>query len=207
MKERFDNIESGELRRRYPETIERWFKAYADPLYTFIFYKVGRDAELAAEVLQDTFLEAIKRIEEYDAQRGSMYAWLTVLSRNHISKTLRARGREYHYEELLGEVDGGLRSALEKIATEPLPDEVIERRETADLVRAAIGNIPANYAEALKAYYYHKRSVKEIAESMRVSEGAVKIMLHRARQAFAEAFARFDKSVDGPDVFEGGLDI
>jgi RNA polymerase sigma-70 factor (ECF subfamily) len=207
MEEHLENRDLRELRRRYPEAVERWFKAYANPLYTFIFYRVGKDAELAAEVVQDTFLEAIGRIEEYDAQRGSMYAWLTVLSRNHISRALRARGRECRYKELLDGADAGLRSAFEKIATEPLPDEVIERQETAQLVQMAIANMPTNYAEALKAYYYHKKSIREISDSMGVSEGAVKTLLHRARKAFAEAFVRLDKPVDGHSEINGGLSL
>jgi len=44
--------------------------------------------------------------------------------------------------------------AFEQIATEPLPDELIEKAETAELVQMTLANIPANYKYVLKEYYY-----------------------------------------------------
>jgi len=43
--EQFDHHK---LRRRDPQALERWFLDHADAVYTFVYYRVGRERELAA---------------------------------------------------------------------------------------------------------------------------------------------------------------
>jgi DNA-directed RNA polymerase specialized sigma24 family protein len=69
-----------------------------------------------------------------------------------------------------------------------------------------LANIPANYKHVLKQYYYQLKPPKEIAVSVGVSEGAIKMMLYRARQAFKTAFLRLEKSFNNPDTMTGGPD-
>ena len=194
------------LARGNTQAIEQWFNTYSDTLYTFVFYRVGKDPALAADIVQDTFLDGLRRINLYDPDRGSMFTWLTYLSKNFIKRTLRERGREISYERIWQDIDSGLLTAFEQIATEPLPDEVIEKAETAQLVQMTLANIPANYKHVLKQYYYQLKPPKEIAVSVGVSEGAIKTMLYRARQAFKTAFLRLEKSFNNPDTMTGGPD-
>jgi RNA polymerase sigma-70 factor (ECF subfamily) len=192
------------LSRGNTQAIEQWFNTYSDTLYTFVFYRVGKDPALAADIVQDTFLDGLRRIHLFDPDRGSMFAWLTYLSKNFIKRALRERGRETSYEQIWQDVDSGLLGAFEHIATEPLPDEVIEKAETAQLVQMTLANIPANYKHVLKQYYYQLKPPKEIAASVGISEGAIKTMLYRARQAFKTAFLRLEKSFNNPDTMTGG---
>ena len=67
-----DEIEVGRLKRRLPEAVERWFLSHANLVYTFVYYRVGRDAALAEEVVQETFLRALQEIERFEPRRGSM---------------------------------------------------------------------------------------------------------------------------------------
>ena len=194
------------LTRGNIQTIEQWFYTYSDTLYTFVFYRVGKDSALAADIVQDTFLDGLRRIHLFDPDRGSMFAWLTYLSKNFIKRALREKGREISYDTIWQDIDSGLLTAFEQIATEPLPDEVIEKAETAQLVQMTLANIPANYKHVLKQYYYQLKPPKEIAVSVGVSEGAIKTMLYRARQAFKTAFLRLEKSLNNPDTMTGGPD-
>ena len=155
-------------------------------------------------VVQDTFVEGLRKIGSYDSQRGSMMVWLTYLCRNHIKKALRAKHKHVSYEQMWQEIDRGLLRAYELIATEPLPDEVLEKEETAELVRMTLANIPGNYRSVLTERYHQDKALKEMAVGMGISEGAVKAMLHRAREAFRVAFVRLVKSGDRPDVVGGG---
>ncbi len=179
----------GQLQRREPDAIEKWFETFADGLYTYVFYRVDRDEQAAADVVQDTFLEALGRIEQFDPDRGTMAAWLTTLSRNHITRTLKAKGRlatANHWQS----VDKALLASFQRLATDPLPPEILERRETRDLVQMTLASIPGNYRTVLILYYHRGLSLRDIATRAKKSEGAVKVLLHRARQTFKEAFSR-----------------
>lgn len=75
-----------------PDAITAWFEQYADRVYGFVYYRVGCDQNRTADVVQDTFLEALQRINEFDPNRGSMAAWLTTLSRNHMTRIMKQAG-------------------------------------------------------------------------------------------------------------------
>jgi len=192
------------LLRKDPKAIESWFHTYSDSLYTFVFYRVGRDNQLAADIVQETFLKALKDIQKFDPNRGSMFAWLTLLSKNFIKLAIKEKGRQISYDRIWQEIDSGLLTAFEQIATEPLPDEVIEKAETTQLVQMTLANIPANYKLVLRQYYYQLKPPKDIALAVGVSEGVIKMMLYRARQAFKAAFFKLEKSFNNPDLLEGG---
>jgi RNA polymerase sigma-70 factor (ECF subfamily) len=186
--ERLSETEYRRLRDRDPDAVERWFLEYADALYTFVFYRVGRNEELATEVVQDTFLTALRKIEYYEPGRGAMLPWLTYTARNRIRKVLRRRGRLRQVGDRWDEIDRKLLAAYRELNTSPLPDEVLERKETAELVQMALSNLPDNYRRALKEHYCEQRSLDEIAGGSGISESAVKSLLHRARLAFRTAF-------------------
>jgi RNA polymerase sigma factor (sigma-70 family) len=188
------------LRRRDPGAVERWFLAFADPLYTFVFYRVGRDADLAADVVQETFLSALGRIEDFDPRRGAMLSWLTYLSRNPVRSALRQRSRSRDLGAAWEEIDRRLLRAWREIETAPLQDEVLERHETADLVRMALANLPEDYRQALRQHYCQRRSLAEIARLRETTEGTVKSLLHRARAAFRVAFLTIAESLEGPSA-------
>jgi len=185
-----------QLRERRPLAVERWFLEHADALYTFIFYRVGRDEELATEVVQETFLAALERIADYDRERGPMLPWLTYTARNCIRKALKERGRLRSLGDRWEVIDRKLLAAYSELATTPLPDEVLEREETAELVQMTLSNLPDNYRNALRQHYCLQRSLREIAGTLGVTEGAVKSLLHRARLAFKAAFETIAESFE-----------
>jgi RNA polymerase sigma-70 factor (ECF subfamily) len=185
-----------QLRARKPGAIEGWFLEHADALYTFIYYRVGRDEDLATELVQETFLAALERIEDYEQARGPMLPWLTYTARNRIRKALRERRRLKGLGDRWEVIDRKLLAAYAELATTPLPDAVLEREETAELVRMALANLPEGYRRALEQHYCRELPLREIAGSMGTSEGAVKSLLHRARLAFKAAFETIAKSFE-----------
>ena len=50
---------------------------YSDPVYGFIFYRVGRDTNPAGDVAQETFITALETIDRFDPRRGEMFPRLT----------------------------------------------------------------------------------------------------------------------------------
>ncbi len=193
------------LGSRQPQAVEQWFHEYADAVYTFALYRVGKDPDLAEEVVQDTFVTALSRIEEYDQRRGMMLPWLTYFCRNSIRKALRHRKGGDALAEFYGEIDRRLLAAYRRLATDPLPEDVLHGQETKELVQLTLANIPGNYQQVLTQHYLEQRSLKEIAASHSLSEGAIKSLLHRARLAFKTAFVTFADAQAAEPSLEGGV--
>jgi RNA polymerase sigma-70 factor, ECF subfamily len=181
------------LQQGESQAIQDWFERYADALYAFVFYRVGKDESRAKDVVQETFLEAMKRMSAFDPERGSMMAWLTTLSRNHITRAMRDAGL-LAADEQKQRIIRDLRQAYEEIARKPLPPELLSQQETRDLVNETLGTIPGNYRKVLTLYYHRGLSQGEIAQRANKSPGAIKVLLHRARLAFKEAFLRLSQT-------------
>jgi RNA polymerase sigma-70 factor, ECF subfamily len=169
--------------------IERLYEAHVDGLYAYVYFRVGRDAALAEDVVQETFALALSRRASYDPARGTVGTWLTVLSRNVIRDHLRAHRRT---DELAGRwerIDATLAQVFAAMAERPLPGEVLELAETRDLVHMAIANLPASYRTALMRKYVDGESLETLAGELGISVDATKSLLARARRAFRDTFA------------------
>ncbi|HEY1553531.1 MAG TPA: sigma-70 family RNA polymerase sigma factor [Kofleriaceae bacterium] len=172
-----------------PAAIARFYDAHVDGLYAFVFYRVGRDAPLAEDVVQETFALALARHAEYDPARGSAGSWLAVLSRNVIRDHLRAHRRGDELAATWERIDATLAQTFAAMAERPLPGEVLERAETRDLVHMAIANLPGSYRTALTRKYVDGESLDTLAQELGITVEAAKSLLARARRAFRDTFA------------------
>ncbi len=184
------------LKRREPEATELWFLAHADRIYTFVFYRVGRDPEVAADVVQETFLAALDRIDHFDPDRGSMTVWLMYLARNRIRSANRFRSRMTTDKGIWDRIDARLVPSHLDLHADPLPVEVLERREAAELVQMTLAHLEENHRRALVEHYFEHRSLAEIARRTEMTEGAVKSLLFRARAAFRAVFRTISGELD-----------
>jgi RNA polymerase sigma-70 factor, ECF subfamily len=179
--------------------IARFYDTHVDGLYTFVFYRVGRDAALAEDVVQETFTVALSRQADYDPARGSLASWLTILSRNVIRDHMRAHRRS---DELLAtweRIDVTLAQTFAAMADKPLPGDVLERAETRDLVHMTVANLPDQYRTVLTRKYVDGESLETLSRELGISVDATKSLLARARRAFRETLgtlsANFSEAV------------
>ena len=187
-------IDFSRLCRREKAEVARWFDTFSDPVYCFIFYRVGRDADMAADVAEETFITALETIDRFDPARGEMFPWLTYIARNCIRKAMRRRNRDSSLPDFWENIDRLLTKAVTdkgKIVTE----EQLEQKETAELVRMALTNLPLRYQVALRRHYFEELSLHEMAGLEGCSEEAIKVLLYRARQAFRIAFETISASL------------
>jgi len=171
------------------QAIARFYDAHVDGLYTFIYYRVGRDTALAEDAVQETFAVALSRETDYDAARGSVASWLTMLSRNVIRDHLRAHRRSDELAATWERIDATLAQTFAAMAERPLPGDVLERAETRDLVHMAVAHLPEQYKTALTRKYVDGESLETLASELGISVDAVKSLLARARRAFRDTFA------------------
>jgi RNA polymerase sigma-70 factor (ECF subfamily) len=169
--------------------IGRFYDQHVDSLYAFVFYRVGRDAALAEDVVQETFTSALARVTDYDAARGSVVAWLCTMSRNVIRDQLRAHRRTDELADTWERIDASLAQIFDGLEQAPLPGDILERAETRELVNMTITHLPEQYRTVLARKYVDGDSLEILAKDLGVSEDAVKSLLARARRAFRDTFA------------------
>ena len=138
---------------------------------------------LSEELVQKTIFDAVRGLESYKISKGSPEEWLYGIARNNIRLEIRKR-------ESRPAPNGETSAYFETIDTKPLPDEIIERQETADLVRSAIERLESDEQAVLMAKYFEGLLTDEIARKMQTSEKAVQNLLYRARLSFRKELCR-----------------
>jgi RNA polymerase sigma-70 factor (ECF subfamily) len=164
--------------------------AVLEPLYRFCLYRVGRNAHLCEEVVQEVLVRALRDLERYDPTRSgdNVFPWLTGLARNEISRVLSRERSMLSLESLWARMDQELLNLYDRLESEPLADDVLIREETRELVNATMSQLPPHYRQALEAKYVDGQSVRDLAELWRTTEKAVESQLTRARKAFKATF-------------------
>jgi RNA polymerase sigma-70 factor, ECF subfamily len=163
------------------------FDAEVDGLYSFVLPRVGRDEVLAADVVQETFLLALGKLEGFDPARASLGTWLCLLSRNVIRGELRARRRE-DVGRATGDVEARLERASLALGEVAFPVDLLVASETRSVVALALGQLPPGYRAALTRKYVDDLSMDELARELSMSAVAAKSLLSRARAAFRDLF-------------------
>ncbi len=153
---------------------------YAERVWRVVARLVGGESAVA-DVVQETFLEAARSARSFDPARGPLWAWLFGVARTQALLHLRRTAR--HAQER-----GRYPRGWDEPGREPL-DELLAR-ESADLVRLTLLELPEEYGRMLAAKYLLGASLEDIARAERLSPVAARSKLARAREAFRVGFRR-----------------
>jgi RNA polymerase sigma factor (sigma-70 family) len=134
-----------------------------------------RDAVLAEEVAQETFVRAWRHAATYDARRGRVPTWLLAIARNLAIDRARMRSPT--------PVDPDVIASELDLAHVDSPIDVGER----DRLRRAIASLPDEQRRALVLATYAGRTASEIAELDGVPLGTVKTRIRSAMLKLRES--------------------
>jgi RNA polymerase sigma-70 factor (ECF subfamily) len=145
-----------------------------------------RNEEDARDIVQSAYLSAFRGLSEFEGT-CQMSTWLHRIVVNTALMYLRSRRRkpEDSIDALLPafQQDG---HHVEQFSDWCAPaDQLLERRQTRATVRACIQRLPGNYREVLILRDIEELSTQEAAEALSTTPTAVKVRLHRARQALS----------------------
>jgi len=156
-----------------------WYHETFDDLYAYVLWRSGGRRDRADEIVQETWLTAIRHVRRFDPRKGSFRDWLRGIVANVLRHDLRQHHRRLKREQ-----------AAEKcIAVE----SEYKDRERQERIAVTLGAIPERQEAVLRAKYLDGLSVAEIAAAWKESPKSIESLLSRARQAFREYY---DKEAD-----------
>jgi RNA polymerase sigma-70 factor (ECF subfamily) len=155
------------------------FRRWASPLLRYL-ERMVRDAAVAEELVQETFLRVHRGRERYSPD-ARFSTWLYRIATNVALNELRRPRRRAVHES--ADAEGG----PELFSTAAGPDETAHARSLGRDLERALSDLPANQRAALCLVAVEGFSYSEVAEALDVTEKAVKSLVHRARRALATA--------------------
>jgi RNA polymerase sigma-70 factor (ECF subfamily) len=160
---------------------------HLDAAYNLARWLAGNDHD-AQDVTQEAMMRALRFFDGF--RGGDARTWLLTIVRNtYYSHWRRVRGRD-DATEFDEEMHSMGADAPGFAAHGANPEHVLARTQDVELLDRALGDIPAEYREALVLREIEDLSYKEIAELLAVPMGTVMSRISRARGLLREAFDR-----------------
>ncbi|MDX6642271.1 MAG: hypothetical protein QOD76_233 [Solirubrobacteraceae bacterium] len=153
------------------------YRAHLRDVYSYSYYRVGNHHD-AEDLTEQTFLQAYRHFER--AQRESagrpLRPWLIRIAHNLAANFYRDRARKPQ----TAIEDAGIISAPHTTET------LVEGREELQRVLAGVDQLPDDRREALIMRFALGMDNREIARALGRSDGATKVLLHRAIKQLEE---------------------
>lgn len=172
------------------------FDSFFPRLYRFALARLDGDHDAASEVVQQTFCNAVARLDTYRGE-AALYTWFCQVCRNALIDHWRATNREERAVVLL-EDQPNIRAILEALAA-PVTDQPelgAWQSDVRRLVQATIETLPERYSDVLEWKYVDGWSTEDIATHLNIGAKAADSLLTRARQAFRHAILAVAESPD-----------
>ncbi len=158
--------------------IDSLFRNHAEDLFRYLrTFRLPEDETY--DLVQAAFLAILK--EDLDSIQRPR-SWLFTVGRNLAINSLRSGKRSVSGIEI-----------DEKPGDEPLADEVMIQGESDEELWQAFAKLPQRDQELLRLQILDELSTREIADVLAMSESAVRVALHRARQRLREVVESLDE--------------
>jgi RNA polymerase sigma-70 factor, ECF subfamily len=162
-----ESADKQELDRAFTEL----YRAHLRDVYSYSYYRVGNHHD-AEDLTEQAFLQAYRHFERArrEANGRPLRPWLIRIAHNLAANYYRDRSRlpQTQLE------DAAVLSDLKRT------DELVEGREELQTVLAGVADLPDDRREALIMRFALDMDNREIARALGRSEGATKVLMHRA---------------------------
>ncbi len=144
------------------------------------------DAEDAA---QETVIKVYQNLRLFRGE-SQFRTWVLSIARNEGLGRLRkvSSRREDSLDAETDEMTGDYTPAI-LTSWREIPLEELERKELGEILRTAIASLPAIYRNVVLLRDIEEMDVRETAQALGITEGSVKVRLHRARAILQKALA------------------
>jgi len=151
------------------------FERYHAALFRYLL-PMTRSRALSEDLVQEVFFRVLKYARSYDPSLP-FPVWLYGTARHAYLDALRKQR---------GEVAGA--DISETRSAEPMPEEVLARKQDRAFLQEALGQLPEGKREVLVLSRFHNLRYEDIARILQCEVGTVKVRVYRALKELREKF-------------------
>ncbi len=146
------------------------YDRYITPIYRFVFLKVGGKKGDAEDITHEVFLSAWKNIKRYEFKGFPFSSWLYRIARNAVIDYYRTAKPSIALDQVPEHF------VVTEISEEEKFDDALELQA----IRGCLTLLEPVYQDVLIMKFIEEKTNKEIAAALEKSEGAVRVIQHRA---------------------------
>ena len=173
------------FQRGQPRVFEALYDRYKDYVYRVAFF-VTRNREEAEDAVQETFLDVLKALPNYDVDGPARFeTWLYRVTLNRTRMRMRRK-------QLPSEEWDDVEERLERLPSpsSERPESVFLDRERAGALWRAVDQLPEEHRAVIVLRYRQDLAYSEIADVLGLREGTVKSRLYNAHRKLRELLCK-----------------
>src|SRR5207248_9742624 len=160
---------------------------YSQVVYSVALRVLGETTQ-AEDILQEIFLQLWRNPQTFDSSRGSLGAWLAVITRHRAIDQLRRRRPESDIEDVIVAVDTRI-------------EQTTDRNMTIAKIRAVVDRLPAEQRKPLEMAFFEGLTHSEIATKTGEPLGTVKTRIRSALLTLRKALAACETISRSPRIW------
>lgn len=168
----------------------RWVSNYADYLYTFAVFRIN-DEELARDLVQETFLAALQRVEKFEG-RCTEKTWLTAILKNKIIDVYRSKSSGLAKEvvatapedadtDFFDHDDGHWNDQHRPARLGIEQSDALENKEFQKILQACMKKLPALWLSVFTMKHIDEEATDIICRELKVTSSNFWVIIHRTK--------------------------
>ena len=157
------------------------FERYQQSLVNY-FFRLCKRVDWSEDLGQITFERIIRYRHTYRVDLP-FRAWMYQIARSQLADYYKRHGRER----------SGIYGEEHRFGEEAAVNRQLESKEQEDTLQKALAALPTEYREVLILTRYQGMKYLEAGQALGISEGAVKVKVHRAIQQLKALYFKFDQ--------------
>lgn len=168
---------------------DKWIDSYSDYLFNYTISRVN-DREIAQDLVQDTFLAALKSMKNFKGEASERTWLISILKRkiiDHYRKINSNKGKaevRINYKDSESEGDW-----LEERVADPFDktaEDTLENNELGDAIHNCLEKLPKKQADVFKMKTILGHETEVICNELNITASNLWVIIHRARTAMAD---------------------
>ena len=176
------------LKNNSPVNPQDWVDRHGDYLFQYALLRLNNNTQLAEDLVQDTFLSAIKAASTYQGKSAER-TWLVSILKNKIIDHYRRNKNnlfeqsDFQNEEFIeqGSQAGAWKPQLAPQDWGDTPEKAFEQQEFTSIFRKCLATLPQNLAAVFALRELDGLDTDLICKKLSISASNVWVILHRAR--------------------------
>jgi len=156
---------------------EQYYDQYKHKIYSYLYYRSGRDKELAEDLTSEVFMKALEKFHTY-RKDSSFQSWIYAIAHNHLVD---------HFRKNKTTVD--LELVENVVVSEGDVTSILNKRVAAEQVEELLDYLSDEEKEIVLMRYHQSLSMKDISEVVDKPDTTVRVIVHRALAKLRKKYA------------------
>lgn len=175
------------------EALTEIYKISSPAVYKTIWVLI-KDEDTVYDILQDIYVKAFTRLDQLQ-NPDKLIPWLKMIA-NNLAKDWLKKSKPVFFTDIYGGEeleDIPFEESIEDVRSELNPEMAMDQQEAKRLVMEILDHLPEDQRVVIGMFYYEEMSVKDIAQTLGVSENTVKSRLSYGRKKIKEQVMDLEK--------------